>query len=83
MADIPDYRRPAVPAAVYRAVLKRDGRRCHWCGVTGVDVDWELDHLQAWSEGGEHTVENLVMACHPCNWQRGLDLRRANRRARA
>lgn len=50
-------------------VLERDGWRCVYCGVAGVPL--ELDHVIPKSRGGEHSLENLVAACKPCNSSKG------------
>lgn len=54
---------------------------CHWCGAPinqelvrvkrQVQVDFECDHVIPLSEGGEHSVENMVLACINCNGKRG------------
>jgi len=58
-------KRPAVPLPVRRAVLERDGQRCVYCGCT--EGPFHLDHVIPWSRGGQHTTENMVVACQPCN----------------
>lgn len=57
--------RPPIPAAVREAIKRRDGDTCRYCGCS--DGPFEIDHVFPWSRGGEHTVENLVIACKPCN----------------
>lgn len=52
----------AIPPAVRRAVLHRDGWRCAvpHCG----NRLWlQLHHLDAWARGGRNTEENLVSVC--------------------
>ncbi len=46
-----------------RAVFARDGHRCQYCGATADSID----HVVPRSRGGEHTWENVVAACRPCN----------------
>ena len=53
-----------VPVALRRAIERRDGGRCVYCGAAG---DMTMDHVKAWSRGGETTAENLVCACASCN----------------
>lgn len=65
------------------AVIKRDGLSCHWCGITctnpkagGAPVpatpdQATLDHIRTRAEGGQHDMENLVLACRRCNEKRG------------
>ena len=31
----------------------------------------EIDHVKPWSSGGQHTFENLVVSCRPCNRSKG------------
>ena len=46
-----------------RAVFLRDDHRCQYCG----DAAESIDHVIPRSRGGEHTWENVVAACKPCN----------------
>lgn len=51
-------------------VMKRDGFRCRYCGkspATDPGVELVLDHVLAWSKGGETTAENLATSCVTCN----------------
>ena len=55
-------------------VLLRDGFKCCLCGAspaTAVGVTLHIDHIQAWSKGGETTLENLRTTCEPCNLGKG------------
>lgn len=61
----PGAKRPWVPLPVQRAVWGRDGQKCVYCGSTA--GPFHLDHVMPWSRGGQHTVENMVVACQPCN----------------
>jgi len=61
----------AVPAAVRRAVWKRDGGRCTFVGADGrrCGSTWklELDHVHAAALGGPPTLANLRLRCRPHN----------------
>jgi len=57
---VPFRRRVAVSR---RAVMARDGHRCQYCGAHADSID----HVQPRSRGGEHTWDNVVAACRPCN----------------
>jgi 5-methylcytosine-specific restriction endonuclease McrA len=46
-----------------RAVFVRDAHRCQYCGVAAESID----HVIPRSKGGEHTWDNVVAACRPCN----------------
>ena len=52
------------PTSVSRAgVLRRDGRRCAYCGGRGDTID----HVVPRSRGGLHSWENCVACCGRCN----------------
>ncbi len=57
---VPVRRRVAVSR---RAVMARDGHRCQYCGAHADSID----HVTPRSKGGEHTWDNVVAACRPCN----------------
>lgn len=46
-----------------RGVFARDGHRCQYCDRPAEN----LDHVLPRSRGGEHTWENVVASCRPCN----------------
>ena len=56
-----------VPAAVWRAVWKRDHGCCSWPlengGVCGSTRQVELDHIKGWALGAETTVEECRILC--------------------
>lgn len=60
-------------------VLRRDGWRCHLCGIktperlrgTTDDRAPELDHIVPLSKGGEHSRRNTACACRRCNISKG------------
>jgi hypothetical protein len=55
-------------------VLKRDGFRCVTCGrspATIAGLVLEVDHVFAWSKGGETIAENLQSLCFDCNRGKG------------
>jgi len=55
-------------------VLKRDGFRCVGCGrspATAAGLVLEIDHLIAWSNGGETIESNLRTLCFDCNRGKG------------
>lgn len=45
--------------------FQRDGEKCGWCGCD--DGPFEIDHITPRSKGGENILENVVVACRPCN----------------
>lgn len=52
---------------VRRAVYRRDGHRCKFCGNTYAHSRLELDHIVPWSAGGTDATQNLRTLCQPCN----------------
>ena len=51
-------------------VLQRDRFACCQCGAspaTTAGVELHIDHITAWSLGGETILENLQTLCVPCN----------------
>lgn len=39
---------------------------CLYCGIP-CDKDYHVDHMQPISRGGQHTLDNLCIACPTCN----------------
>jgi 5-methylcytosine-specific restriction endonuclease McrA len=60
-------------ARVIRALLARDGDRCHWCSIQ-MRYPWTptIEHMVPKSLGGSNRLENLVLACDWCNQKRGV-----------
>jgi hypothetical protein len=64
-------------------ILKRDGWRCHMCGVstpkslrgTYDDRAPELDHIVPLAAGGAHTRANTACACRRCNMVKGAHIK--------
>jgi len=51
-------------------ILKRDNFSCRACGASPAltsGLILHVDHIKAWSLGGETTDENLQTLCEPCN----------------
>jgi hypothetical protein len=51
-------------------VLQRDRFTCCGCGrspATSAGIELHVDHITAWSNGGETTLENLQTLCSNCN----------------
>jgi 5-methylcytosine-specific restriction endonuclease McrA len=45
--------------------LKRKAKSCYYCGIKTNALTF--DHIQPLTKGGAHTLDNLIMACAPCN----------------
>jgi len=54
---------PRRNAITRRGVFARDGGRCQYC----MSKAESIDHVKPRSRGGQHTWENVVAACRPCN----------------
>ena len=51
-------------------VMRRDNFTCRACGrspATDPSVELHVDHVKAWSNGGETVLENLQTLCSKCN----------------
>jgi hypothetical protein len=51
-------------------VMRRDSFKCQHCGkspATHQNIELEVDHIIAWSKGGETTLDNLRTLCSHCN----------------
>ena len=53
-------------------LLEKWGRRCAYCGATGVPL--EIEHILCRKRGGTDRVSNLTLACQPCNTRKGAQL---------
>jgi 5-methylcytosine-specific restriction endonuclease McrA len=51
-----------------REVLRRDSHRYQYCGST---QRLTLDHVIPRSKGGQHSWDNVVIACATCNSLKG------------
>jgi 5-methylcytosine-specific restriction endonuclease McrA len=48
-------------------VFLRDGFACAYCGDRLHKRDLTIDHIVPVSRGGGHELDNLCVACKPCN----------------
>lgn len=62
---------------IRKALLERDGPRCFWCDRHTADkpkagqLKATVEHITPRSRGGSDDLSNLVIACLPCNAERG------------
>ncbi len=49
------------------ALITRDGKACWFCFQELEDSEITIEHLVARSSGGPNHLDNLVIACEPCN----------------
>jgi len=45
--------------------LKQKSKSCYYCGIKTKSLT--LDHIIPLCKGGAHSLDNLIMACAPCN----------------
>ena len=62
-----------------RALVKRFGGECHYCGDTvnrkhGHPKQATKDHVVPKIFGGTNSIDNYVLACHDCNNDKGSAL---------
>ncbi len=50
-----------------RKVFERDNHCCRYCGIKVTPENATLDHVKPVSEGGDHSLRNLVTCCLKCN----------------
>jgi len=64
-------KRPAIPAAIRHIVWLHDDGQCTWTYPDGSRCTersmLELDHIDMWCRGGEHSAENLTLRCRRHN----------------
>jgi hypothetical protein len=46
-------------------LLERDGRKCAYCKAENTPL--EIEHVIPKSRGGSNRIDNLTLACRPCN----------------
>lgn len=63
--------RKFVPAKLREQVFKRDGLRCQYCDT--IEGPFHLDHFVPLCQGGPTVLNNLVVACIPCNLKKGTN----------
>ena len=56
----------------WKTILREiQGNRCAYCRCLDPDT---IDHVVPLSKGGEHSWENVVLACRSCNSRKGTKL---------
>lgn len=53
-----------MPEKIRLAAYDRDSFRCRWCGTTTA-YSYALHHIFYRSQGGRHTLDNLILLCEP------------------
>lgn len=57
-----------------RLALKTHGGTCYYCKkkpATETSEQFTVDHIEAIANGGKDDLSNLVVACRPCNNEKG------------
>lgn len=54
-----------------KKLLKKRQRNCFYCGCILTNSNRTLEHLRPRALGGTDRADNLVLACKPCNYDRG------------
>lgn len=55
-------------------LLSKWKRKCCYCGATQVPL--QMEHIVPRSRGGSDRVDNLALACEPCNVKKGMQTAR-------
>ena len=53
------------PSEIRELKIKQNNR-CYWCS-TSIAKTYQIDHYYPLSKGGEHLIDNIVLACPHCN----------------
>lgn len=69
-----DQKRPRVDLKAVKKRLWNTNPYCHYCGVELAENESTLDHLIPLARGGSNSLQNLVLACQPCNTWKGKDI---------
>ncbi len=51
---------------------------CNWCHCKLTKINATLDHIIPLGRGGLNNFNNYVLACEPCNTERGCDMPEIN-----
>lgn len=54
---------------IRRFLVDQEGR-CAYC-LQNFGEDWHIEHVRPLSKGGSNGPENIVLACHDCNLNKG------------
>lgn len=55
----------------YRQVGRKSKGKCWYCGIDFLSAKLTRDHIVPRSKGGLNVPSNLVLACFPCNQEKG------------
>ena len=57
-----------------RAAMLKKSNKCHWCGVKLTIDTSTIEHVIPLDRGGLENANNRVLACQPCNENRGNNM---------
>ncbi len=63
--------RERIPRAMIEALWKFQDGRCAYCFSLSPLEAVTIDHVTPMSRGGSHTIDNIALACRPCNQSKG------------
>ena len=55
-----------------RALMKRQGNTCAYCGRRRLASSFEIDHMDPVVRGGSNDFDNLQVICRPCNQRKAI-----------
>lgn len=58
----------------------RSGTHCHWCAIDLHPGFTNIDHVRPLAWGGQHTRDNVVLACANCNQRRAWEQKATRRK---
>ena len=61
--------RPPISPADREFVLNKFKSTCVYCGDK--DGPFEIDHVEPYVRGGQHSISNFALSCGPCNRAKG------------
>lgn len=56
---------------IIRTLISKTGGKCEYCGRTCNKKNMTIDHVLPVSRGGLTEIQNLRLACYPCNQEKG------------
>lgn len=65
------FRRSSVSRLLKERIIERDGRKCSYCKKDLRGKHLTVDHVLPVCQGGTDELDNLVLACRPCNICKG------------
>ena len=64
---VKDKKRKALTKKQRELILAKTDRRCHICGTKLESSNFQADHVQSHSAGGNHNENNYLPSCFTCN----------------